>query len=494
MKHFKKIIKKYKNINTRSLLIVPLVALMVTLVNVSQAFAGNASIKFSPSNVNVQKDANFTISINEDSGSESVNTVEIKLNYDASKVQFLSVDTGGGAFDICPSKEGGNGIVSIGCSKISAQLTGQQYVGKITFKAIAGSGSSALSLAGGDYGSGIFSSNDNSNVWNGATTGPTINFSSPAVNNSNNSGGSGGSSNQGNSSAPSSSNSGNNGGGSGQSKPNTSNNSSASSGGAGGTSSGGNSGGGSNGNQSVVQQPADYDDGGNSMANSDLLSGSVDIRIVDTSGQPAVGVTVTIDNQTAVTNDSGIVSFIGLKPGKYKIEAKGVLGVATKEVTITENSGLAVSPQSFELQLKKQVNFKLIGASVVAVIVLIILVFLIVRWKNNRPLRPSGSSKHKAIINNGGVSNTAIPSMSNTNTTIAPVLNTPDITPSTLNEVPPSNDSGRQSVVATDTLEQIEKKVGVNRKNTANSNMPTMPTGPAGGQIIRPTQSPSNPV
>jgi hypothetical protein len=146
------------------------------LISISQA-AGNASFSISPSSGSFNKNTNFTVTISENSGSEPVNTVDAKLAYDQTKLQLLSVSSDGSPFPGCVEATGGNGHISIVCAKLGSSVSGVQIVGKATFKAIAGSGTTALSFEPESH---IYSSTDSSDIWNGDASGPTYSLKTPA--------------------------------------------------------------------------------------------------------------------------------------------------------------------------------------------------------------------------------------------------------------------------------------------------------------------------
>jgi hypothetical protein len=73
---------------------------------------------------------------------------------------------------------------------------------------------------------------------------------------------------------------------------------------------------------------------------------SVNVVIVDSSGSPVPGVTVTVSDpvtglqQTAVTGPTGQISVLGLAPGTYHVEAS-LAGFATAEQTVSLSPGQA---------------------------------------------------------------------------------------------------------------------------------------------------------
>lgn len=140
--------------------------------------AGNASFTLSPSSGSYDKNTNFALTVYENSGSEQVNAVDAKLVYDQSKLQFVGVSTSGSPFDFCTEKTGGSGTVSIVCAKLGGSVSGQQQVGKVTFKARVGSGTTSVSFGGNSH---IVRSADSEDIWNGNTSGGTYNLKSSST-------------------------------------------------------------------------------------------------------------------------------------------------------------------------------------------------------------------------------------------------------------------------------------------------------------------------
>ena len=147
------------------------------LLAFSQA-AGNASLILTPNSGSYDQNTNATLTVYEDSGTENVNAVDVRLTYDAAKLQFVSINTTGSPFDFCTEKSGGSGNVTITCAKLGGGVANKQLVGKVTFKALAGSGSTAVSFGSNSH---IVRSSDNTDIWNGNTTGGSYNLTTPAT-------------------------------------------------------------------------------------------------------------------------------------------------------------------------------------------------------------------------------------------------------------------------------------------------------------------------
>jgi chitodextrinase len=107
--------------------------------------AGNATLSLSPGSSTLALGATVTVSIIENSGSVPVNAVQADLNYDQTKLQFVSVSTSTSPFSLVVQATGGSGVVNVASATSTAQ-TGQQTVAVMTFTAI-GAGSAAVSFA-----------------------------------------------------------------------------------------------------------------------------------------------------------------------------------------------------------------------------------------------------------------------------------------------------------------------------------------------------------
>jgi len=129
--------------------------------------SGTGTLTLSPATSSVSLGANLTVTIVENSGTTSVNSVEADLTYDQTKLQFVSIDTSTSPFNISALASGGSGTVSV-ASATATPVTGQQTVAVVTFKAI-GLGSTPVAFAST---SGIAESTNNTDFL-GSTTGAT---------------------------------------------------------------------------------------------------------------------------------------------------------------------------------------------------------------------------------------------------------------------------------------------------------------------------------
>lgn len=328
--------------------------------------AGNASYSISPSSGSYNINTEFTVTVYEDSGSEPVNAVEANLTYDQSKLQFVGLSTSGSPFTTCTQTTGGSGNVSIVCALLGNSVTGRQKVGSITFRALVGSGSSSVNFA---TSSKIVRSTDNSDIWNGDTTGGTYTFTIPAAPSP---------APPSPSPAPSTS--------PGTPKPASSSTSPASPGAP---------------SDPAAPAPA------NNMpaAESGYL---VAIKVINYKGQPVVKAKVRLAGQTAISDSSGVASFTSVPAGNHKVTVDAPAG--KKTLTVDVSSGkTAAEVQQFEVKLASYQQLLDILGKIVAGLgasALIAAVGLLVRQRLQSRFQPS--SLPAAVI--APVNTVAIPS------------------------------------------------------------------------------------
>lgn len=172
MKSFKSLSKR-----TRSgLILVVAFAVIGTAFLVFTKAAGTATLSLTPASGTYNISTNFTVSVYENSGTVATPGVEVYLNYDATKLDFVSADTTGGVFTDCPvAPSGANGTVSFQCLKYGSTFTGSQKVGNVTFRAKVGTGTTAVTFGSQ---SAIYDASS-ANVWNAVTTGGTYTLATP---------------------------------------------------------------------------------------------------------------------------------------------------------------------------------------------------------------------------------------------------------------------------------------------------------------------------
>lgn len=108
---------------------------------------GTASLSLSPSAGSYQVGNTFTVTVRETS-SGPVAGVQADFHYDSSKLQCLGVDASGSAFAQQYQNSCGGGMVNIARTVQGTTVTGTQKIASVSFKVLAGSGSTALTAAG----------------------------------------------------------------------------------------------------------------------------------------------------------------------------------------------------------------------------------------------------------------------------------------------------------------------------------------------------------
>ncbi len=308
------------------------------LVNISSA-AGTASLSLSPSSGSYSINTNFTVTVYEDSGLDTVYAVAAYLEYDQAKLQFVSIDTSTSAFNDTGVSYGGNPpYVNIERKKTGSPLTGKQIVGKVTFKALVNSGSSSVTFVG----SSILRTPDDINVWNESETGGTYTMTTPAPAPSGSSSPSGGTTSGSSPSAGSTT----------TSKPSSSTTAKSS--------------------PSTATQkdnPAEPVAVNNDPGSSTY---SVSVKIVNSKGKPQKGTDVALGSNSAKTDSTGVASFSGIAAGSYKVSVQGgkVMGDST---IIVDGSKSTNQVQQFEVRLKPGLNLPIlfkVGGGIALVILI----------------------------------------------------------------------------------------------------------------------------
>ncbi|MEI6480826.1 MAG: cohesin domain-containing protein, partial [Candidatus Saccharibacteria bacterium] len=156
---------------------------------IQQSAAATTGLLLNPSSGSFVVGTNFNVSIKVDSGAEPIYTVGAILNYDATKLDFVSANNTGSPFTGIAqlSSPAGSGKVNINLFIPSVpgqagpgSTTGSQIVANLTFKAKAGvSSSTAMTFTGpATAENGVFSSTNNQNIWDGNPSGGTFTLTS----------------------------------------------------------------------------------------------------------------------------------------------------------------------------------------------------------------------------------------------------------------------------------------------------------------------------
>jgi len=125
--------------------------------------AGSAILYLTPATQNINQNNSFTVQVRENSGSEPVNAVQANLSYDPTKLDYLSTDFTGSAFEVAAESVGGNGTIRIARGVTGGQpaVTGDKLIATITFKARTIPGTTTVNFAAGSI---IARSTDNTDI------------------------------------------------------------------------------------------------------------------------------------------------------------------------------------------------------------------------------------------------------------------------------------------------------------------------------------------
>lgn len=381
-------IKSAKNNRAYALIIVGLFAVVGVVLLVltkaqtppsgSNVSAGAAAFSLSPSSGTYAVNTSTTIELYEDSGAQEVNAVSVKMSYNASLLDIVSIDSNGTSFAGCPTKSGASGTIALVCYvNPPTTITGKKLIAKITIKAKASSGAATISFVNESASnSKIALAGSGDNIWNQVTSGGSYTLS-------------GGTSNPGTGGGTGTGTGTSSGGTSGTSAPKTTPSTTTpktTSGTAGGTKPTPSS-------QSVAQAPATSSEP--VQVQEQATGFLVAIKLVDASGKAVVGAKVSLDGKTAVSDATGVATFSGVAAGKHKLRTESVLGVATQDIDVNQQVA-STDVQQFSVTVKKS-SSKLKYLVYVAVLAALAgATFVIVRkfrspWKGG-PSAPSGPS------------------------------------------------------------------------------------------------------
>lgn len=134
--------------------------------------APNTRLYLNPASKTVIQDTSFGVAVRVDTGGEEVNAVQANLTYPADRLEFVSIDPAGSAFEITAQSVGGNGSIKISRGTLTP-VTGDKLIATVNFKALSGDGSAEVVFASG---SAVSRYSDSTDVMNG-TDGGTYSFS-----------------------------------------------------------------------------------------------------------------------------------------------------------------------------------------------------------------------------------------------------------------------------------------------------------------------------
>lgn len=149
-----------------------LVSLVISGMAVNSLAASN-QIYVSPGSLSVQNGDAFTVSLRINPAG-TVNGVKVTLNYSTSRLQYLSIDTSSSAFQVQLQQSISKGSITLQRGVLSSGISTDSLIAKIKFKALAGSGSTSLSLTNVNATSG-------GSYTNPSAVGGTVNFTSSST-------------------------------------------------------------------------------------------------------------------------------------------------------------------------------------------------------------------------------------------------------------------------------------------------------------------------
>ncbi len=152
----------------------------------AQAAPGTA-FYLSPASSIVQQNSNLTVTLYMNADGEPINGVQADLAYDATKLQYITVDYLGSAFNTSAPSSGGGGLVSIARGQTAnpsavPSVPGEvasngQIIARVTFNALEGSGSTDIAFASSSQ---AIRNTDFTNVL-ASTTGSFYTFTPPPL-------------------------------------------------------------------------------------------------------------------------------------------------------------------------------------------------------------------------------------------------------------------------------------------------------------------------
>jgi hypothetical protein len=158
-------------------LLIAAITSLAVLSSALPASAAAASIYLTANHATVSSGGSLIVAVYMNGGGNPINAVEADLNYPASKLQYVGLNYGGGAFNIStPGDGGGNGAVSIQNGAINP-VSGSGLIATVTFRALVGSGSAAIGVSSS---SNLINANTNTPV-PFTSSGVSVNFGSGSV-------------------------------------------------------------------------------------------------------------------------------------------------------------------------------------------------------------------------------------------------------------------------------------------------------------------------
>lgn len=118
---------------------------VVAMYGLSPTLAATVSNTYSPATQTVQTGSNVTITITTNAGTSQVLTDQLRVTFDSSKLQYVSVDYTGSPLDTdAPDAGIGTNYFQISRYTLNPKPTGNFILAKLTFKALATTGTTSL--------------------------------------------------------------------------------------------------------------------------------------------------------------------------------------------------------------------------------------------------------------------------------------------------------------------------------------------------------------
>jgi hypothetical protein len=130
-----------------SALLLSLLVSAAAVLSAVPAYAAGASISLVANKATVANGSSLIVAVYMNGGGSPINGIEADISYPASKLQYVGVNYSGSAFEISASGGGGDGAITLDRGTTS-NVSGAGLVATITFKALASSGSAAISVGG----------------------------------------------------------------------------------------------------------------------------------------------------------------------------------------------------------------------------------------------------------------------------------------------------------------------------------------------------------
>ncbi len=148
-------------------------AVFASIFGLQQAFAATGSIYITPASNSVQAGNSITVNVRISPGA-TVDSVQGTVGFDSSKLQLVSVNTGGSAFSTELQNTTSSGSVVFARGDFGAGVSSDALIESVTFKALASSGSASVTLSGANAdASGTFT--------NPSSAGATVSFTAAPV-------------------------------------------------------------------------------------------------------------------------------------------------------------------------------------------------------------------------------------------------------------------------------------------------------------------------